>query len=142
MELRHLRCFLAIAEKLHIEQSRLSRTLKELEEELGEQLFVRTSRSTRLTRAGQLFLAHVPRIFTALQQARDSVHAAANGLHGQWRIARFDGITLSRPRACCPCWRCVSRKNPRSRFACSRCRCRSRSSGCRRPVRREFCPVR
>lgn len=105
MEFRHLRCFLAVAEelhfaraaeRLHIEQSPLSRTIKELEEDLGEQLFIRTSRSTRLTRAGRLFLEHVPRIFTALHQARDSVKAAANGFHGQLRIALSDGITPSR----------------------------------------------
>lgn len=105
MELRHLRCFLAVAEelhfaraaeRLHIEQSPLSRTIKELEEDLGEQLFVRTSRSTRLTRAGKLFLEHVPRVFTALQQARDSVKAATNGFHGQLRVALSDGITPSR----------------------------------------------
>ncbi|MBH1755634.1 LysR family transcriptional regulator [Delftia acidovorans] len=105
MELRHLRCFLAVAEelhfaraaeRLHIEQSPLSRSIKELEEELGEQLFVRTSRSTRLTRAGKLFLEHVPRIFTSLQQARDSVKAAANGFRAQLRIALSDGITPSR----------------------------------------------
>lgn len=105
MELRHLRCFLAVAEelhfaraaeRLHIEQSPLSRAIKELEEELGEQLFVRTTRSTRLTRAGRLFLAHVPRVFAALQQARDSVKAAANGFHGQLRIALSDGLTPSR----------------------------------------------
>ena len=105
MELRHLRCFLAVAEelhfaraaeRLHIEQSPLSRTIKELEEELGAQLFVRTSRSTRLTRAGRLFLEHVPRVFIALQQARDSVEAAVNGFYGQLRIALSDGITPSR----------------------------------------------
>ncbi len=105
MELRHLRCFLAVAEelhfaraavRLHIEQSPLSRTIKELEEILGEQLFVRTSRSTRLTRAGKLFLEHVPRVFAAVQQARDSVKAATNGFHGQLRIALSDGITPSR----------------------------------------------
>jgi DNA-binding transcriptional LysR family regulator len=105
MELRHLRCFLAVAEelhfaraaeKLHIEQSPLSRAIKELEEELGVVLFARTTRCTRLTRAGKLFLEHVPRVFAALQQARDSVKAAANGFHGQLRIALSDGITPSR----------------------------------------------
>ena len=105
MELRHLRCFLAVAEelhfaraaeRLHIEQSPLSRAIKELEEDLGAQLFIRTTRSTRLSRAGKLFLEHVPRIFTALQQARDSVKAAANGFHSQLRIALSDGITPSR----------------------------------------------
>jgi DNA-binding transcriptional LysR family regulator len=67
-----------------------------LEEELGSQLFVRTSRSTRLTRAGKLFLDHVPRVSAALQQARDSVKAAADGCFGQLRVALSDGITPSR----------------------------------------------
>lgn len=105
MELRHLRYFLAVAEelhfaraaeKLHIEQSPLSRAIKELEEELGVVLFARTTRSTRLTRAGKLFREHVIRVFAALQQARDSVKAAANGFHGQLRVALSDGITPSR----------------------------------------------
>lgn len=64
MEFRHLHSFLAVAEelhfaraaeRLHVEQSPLPRAIKELEEDLGEQLFIRTSRSTRLTRAGKLF---------------------------------------------------------------------------------------
>ena len=105
MELRHLRYFLAVAEelhfaraaeRLHIEQSPLSRAIKELEEELGVILLARTTRSTRLTRAGKLFMDHVPRVFAALQQARDSVQAAANGFHGQLRVALSDGITPSR----------------------------------------------
>lgn len=105
MELRHLRCFLAVAEelhfaraaeRLHIDQSPLSRTIKELEEELDARLFVRTTRSTQLTRAGRKLLEHVPRIFTALEQARDSVKSAANGFHGQLRIALSDGVTPSR----------------------------------------------
>jgi len=102
MHLRHLRCFLAVAEelhfaraaeRLHMEQSPLSRAIKELEEELGVPLFARTTRRTRLTRAGALFLDHVPRVFAALQQARDSIKAVANGYEGQLRIALSDGVT-------------------------------------------------
>lgn len=86
MELRPLRCFLAVAEelhfarsaeRLHIEQSPLSRAFKELEDELGVMLFARTTRSTHLIQAGKLFFEHAPRVFAALQQARDSVKATA-----------------------------------------------------------------
>ena len=105
MELRHLRCFLIVAEelhfaraaeRLHIDQSPLSRTIKELEEELGARLFIRTTRSTQLTRAGRQLLEHVPRIFTALDQARDGVKSATNGFLGQLRIALSDGVTPTR----------------------------------------------
>jgi Transcriptional regulator len=63
LELRHLRGFIAVAEelhfaraaeRLHIEQSPLSRTIKELESDIGAQLFDRTSRGTRLTWPGQV----------------------------------------------------------------------------------------
>ena len=102
MEFRHLRYFLAVAEelhfaraaeRLHIEQSPLSRAIRELEEELGAQLFVRTSRSTRLTLAGKLLMENAPRVLLALDQARESVQAAAHGLHGRLRAALSDGIT-------------------------------------------------
>ena len=105
MEFRHLRYFLAVAEelhfaraaeRLHIEQSPLSRAIRELEEELGAQLFVRTSRSTRLTLAGKLLMENAPRVLLALDQARESVKAAANGFHGRLRVALSDGITPSR----------------------------------------------
>lgn len=105
MDLRHLRYFMAVAEelhfaraaeRLHIDQSPLSRTIKELEEELGARLFVRTTRNTQLTRAGRQLLEHAPRIFTALEQARDAVRSAANGFDGQLRLALSDGVTPSR----------------------------------------------
>ncbi|GLS13965.1 D-alanyl-D-alanine endopeptidase [Variovorax paradoxus] len=105
MELRHLRCFLAVAqelhfaraaEKLHIEQSPLSRAIKELEEELGVRLFDRNTRSTRLTRSGQVFMDHVPRVFAALTQARDSVRAVSAGYQRQLRIALSEDISQAR----------------------------------------------
>jgi DNA-binding transcriptional LysR family regulator len=105
MEIRHLRCFLAVAEELHfaraaermhIEQSPLSRTIKELEEDLGVRLFERNTRSTRLTRAGQVFKDHVPRVFAALAQARDNVRAVAAGYQGQLRVALSGSISQAR----------------------------------------------
>ena len=69
-----------------------------IDTELGVQSLtpIRTTRSTQLTRAGRLFLEHVPRVFASIEQARDSVRSAANGFHGQLRIALSDGITPSR----------------------------------------------
>lgn len=105
MDLRHLRCFIAVAEelhfaraaeRLHIEQSPLSRAIKELEEDLGVRLFDRTTRSTRLTRTGQVFLEHVPRVFSALEQASNSIRAVAAGYQDQLRVALSDGITPPR----------------------------------------------
>ena len=105
MELRHLRYFLTVAEelhfaraaeKLHMDQSPLSRAIKDLEDELGAKLFTRTTRNIRLTHAGKVFLERVPRIFEALEQARDGAKSAASGFHGQLRIALSDGFTPSR----------------------------------------------
>lgn len=66
MELRVIKYFLAVAEeenitkaaeKLHLTQPTLSRQLRELEEELGADLFVRGKRRTSLTEAGVFFKA-------------------------------------------------------------------------------------
>jgi LysR family hca operon transcriptional activator len=83
MELRHLRYFVAVAEegsltvaaekRLHTAQPSLSRQLRDLEFEVGTQLFVRTSRGIVLTAAGQAFLAHAR---LALGQAAEAVAAA------------------------------------------------------------------
>ena len=105
MELRHLRCFIAVAEelhfaraaeRLHIEQSPLSRAIKELEYDLDAQLFERTTRSTRLTWAGQVLLEDARRIFAAVDQAKANAKAAATGYHGTLRIALSDGTAASR----------------------------------------------
>ncbi len=88
MELRHFRRFLTLAEelnfsraaeRLHIEQPPLSRTITELEQELGVKLFERTRRGTKLTFAGKTFLEHVPHIFKTLDHTIVSTQAAAQG---------------------------------------------------------------
>ena len=61
MELRHLRCFLAIAEegtltraatRLHLTQPVVSRTLRQLEDHLGVRLIDRSTHHLGLTAAG------------------------------------------------------------------------------------------
>lgn len=105
MDLRNLRCFMAVAEelhfaraaeRLHIEQSPLSRTIKDLESDLGARLFNRSTRGTQLTPAGQVLLETAPRVFAAVEQARQSVRAAACGQHGTLRIALSDGVLPQR----------------------------------------------
>ncbi|HDR9032943.1 LysR family transcriptional regulator [Burkholderia multivorans] len=100
MELRHLRCFVVLAEelhftraaeRLHIDQSPLSRAIRELEDELGTLLFDRDRRGTRLTQAGTVFLQDVRRVFTTLDQARENVKAVSAGYRGSLRIAVSDG---------------------------------------------------
>ena len=100
MELRHLRCFVALAEelhftraaeRLHIEQPPLSRAIKELEDDLGVVLFERNRRGTVLTEAGATFLQDVRRVFAVLKQAQENVRAVAAGLSGSLRIAVSDG---------------------------------------------------
>lgn len=83
MELRHLRYFVAVAEegsltvaaekRLHTAQPSLSRQLRDLELEVGEQLFQRGPRGVELTQAGRAFLEHAR---LALQSAADAVAAA------------------------------------------------------------------
>lgn len=105
MELRHLRCFVVLAEelhfaraaeRLHIEQSPLSRTIKELEERLGVRLFNRDRRGTHLTHAGEIFLQGVRRVFATLEQAKESARAVASGHCGLLRIALSDGVAQPR----------------------------------------------
>jgi len=105
MELRHLRYFVAVAEelhfaraaeRLHMEQSPLSRAIKELEDDLGARLFERTTRSTRITWAGEVFLDEARRILAIVEQAREHTKAAAQGHKGQLRVALSDGIAQLR----------------------------------------------
>jgi LysR family transcriptional regulator, hca operon transcriptional activator len=83
MELRHLRYFLAVAEtssmtvaaerRLHTSQPSLSRQIRDLEDDVGAELFNRSARGGELTAAGKAFLYHAR---LALSQVDAAVEAA------------------------------------------------------------------
>jgi DNA-binding transcriptional LysR family regulator len=92
IELRHLRYFIAVAEelhfgraaeRLHIAQPPLSQQIRQLETELGFQLFHRTKRSVKLTEAGQVFFTESQRLFRQLDQAIEMGRQTSRGEVGQ-----------------------------------------------------------
>ncbi|MFN6465784.1 MAG: LysR family transcriptional regulator [Nostoc sp. DedVER02] len=92
MELRHLRYFVTLAEelhfgraaeRLHIAQPPLSQQIRQLERELGFELFHRTKRNVQLTEAGQVFLGEVQQIMRQLQQAIQVGQQTSRGEIGQ-----------------------------------------------------------
>ena len=96
VELRHLRYFIAVAEELnfsraaqrmHMAQPPLSAAIRQLERDLGVDLFVRTTREVRLTDAGHAFLAGARRTLADAERAADDAKRAAAGELGQLRIA-------------------------------------------------------
>ena len=92
MELRHLRYFVAVAEelsfrqaalRLNISQPPLSMQIKDLEEEIGVQLFDRTNRAIAMTPAGKSFLIDARRILSEARQAEITAKKVASGVVGR-----------------------------------------------------------
>jgi DNA-binding transcriptional LysR family regulator len=95
MDLHHLDAFLAVAEelhfgraaeRLHIAQPPLSRTIKQLERDLGAQLFDRTTRSVRLTSAGEALVEPARQVLESCRVARRAVQSAGRGETGRVRM--------------------------------------------------------
>jgi len=104
MELRHLRYFTAVAEelhfgraaaRLHMAQPPLSQQIKQLEEELGFQLFYRTKRSVQLTAAGERFLGETRLIFQRLEQAIAQGRRTSRGELGELSIGFVGSASYS-----------------------------------------------
>src|ERR1700739_3900284 len=85
MEIRHLRAFIAVADapsvrraahELRVAQSALSRTIQDLERDLGVTLFARSPHGVRMTRAGTRFMEGARRTLAeataAIARARDA----------------------------------------------------------------------
>src|SRR3954462_7899448 len=96
LELRHLRYFVAVAEelnfsraaeRLHVAQPALSAQIRQLETQLGCELFARTTRKVELTPTGRLLLEDARRIVADADAAVAKVTAAARGQRGALQIS-------------------------------------------------------
>lgn len=98
MELRHLRHFIAVAERLsfskaaqalHLTQPALSRQIRDLEEELGCTLFVRRPTEIKLTPDGEHLLAQAGPLLRTADDLVRSMQARGKGRTRSIRLAHF-----------------------------------------------------
>jgi DNA-binding transcriptional LysR family regulator len=106
MDLQQLRCFLAVAEELHfgraaerlrLTPSPVSRAVKELERELGAQLFVRRYHDVQLTSTGNELLGRVREIVDSVDGLASLAADAARAEGARERPVRIGGTYLSPP---------------------------------------------
>lgn len=104
METRHLKYFIAVAEerhfgraavRLHMAQPPLSQQIRQLEEQLGTQLLVRTTRKVDLTPAGQLLLDRGRQLLQELEVLESDVKQVGAGATGVLRVG-FTGTATYR----------------------------------------------
>lgn len=105
MEIRVLKYFLAVAreqnisaaaQSLFLSQPTLSRQLKELEEELGKQLFIRGSRKITLTEEGLLLRKRAEEIVELLDKTEQELSRSDEQVSGEIYIGagETDGLRL------------------------------------------------
>ena len=91
MDLRVLRYFLTIAREgsitnaanvLHVTQPTLSRQIHDLEEELGQRLFVRGSRNMSLTAEGMILRKRAEEIISMVDKTEAEFHSMSNVVSG------------------------------------------------------------
>ncbi|PKM32365.1 MAG: HTH-type transcriptional activator IlvY, partial [Gammaproteobacteria bacterium HGW-Gammaproteobacteria-12] len=77
----------------HVSPSALSRSIKQLEDELGAALFVRDNRSVRLTREGQQFREYASEVMNGWQAIRQTFMQDQLNLHGE--LSLYCSVTAS-----------------------------------------------
>ncbi len=96
MEIRHLKLIREVAEtksltkakdSLFLSQSALSHQLKEIESQLGTQLFHRVNKQLILTNAGKMVLESAERILKDLERTEMSIKKYVSGTSGTLRLA-------------------------------------------------------
>lgn len=85
--------FTRAAERCHVVQSALSHQVARLEEQLGTQLFERSSRWVRLTAAGEAFVPNARIALDAARRIADEVAAATGEVRGRLSIGEISSLT-------------------------------------------------
>lgn len=78
--------FTRASEQLHLSQSTVSQHIRQLEEELGTQLFLRTGKRVMLSEAGSLLLLYTDKIFQDLKHAGMAVRELSARQKGRVRL--------------------------------------------------------
>ncbi len=89
--LAELGSFTRAAERLHLTQSALSRSIQTLEEELGAPLFDRIGKRSELTPLGQAVLARARRIALETTEIQRSAELLGHGEEGEIRVGLGSG---------------------------------------------------
>ncbi len=84
--------FRQAAAQLHLSQSALSTQVLRIEDALGVRLFDRTTRTVRLTAAGQVFLQQAANLQVAFREAIDAVGGIANAERGSVTVAALPSV--------------------------------------------------
>lgn len=84
--------FTRAAERCRVVQSALSHQIARLEKELGARLFDRTSRSVRLTAAGEAFLPVARQTLQSAERARAEVAAATGEVRGRLAVGAISTV--------------------------------------------------
>ncbi len=104
VEVRQMRYFIAVAEekhfgraaqRLHMAQPPLSQQIKQLEEQLGTQLLIRTTRKVDLTAAGELLLGRARLLLAEIDKLAQDVKLVGQGASGVLRVG-FSGTATYR----------------------------------------------
>lgn len=103
IELRHLRCFIAVVEqktfraaalRLHLSQPPLTRQIQQLEEALGVQLLSRSSHGAELTDAGRVFYEDACNLLRLADVAADRTRRVGDGQLGRLEVGVFGSAVL------------------------------------------------
>ncbi|MFB9218006.1 LysR family transcriptional regulator [Vibrio sinaloensis] len=78
--------FSAAAKQMELTKSVVSKRIAKLEKEIGVQLLYRTTRTLKLTEAGQSFFEHARRVFQAVATAEESIVGLGKSLSGNIKI--------------------------------------------------------